>query len=132
MANEFDASEYSAPGTVATTDSVLALPNLSGPQQTTTNLAAGASVDFDFNMDYNPILDMFVFCDIALIVRVFVRQSSSDTYRQLGADSNVVAATMTNVLAALRVPGSQARVRILNNTAGASATLSAQVHARSM
>lgn len=131
MSNENDASEYSAPG-VSSIDSVLALPNLSGPQQTTANLANGASIDFDFNLDYNPILDMFLFCDVALIVRVFVRQSSLDTYRQLGADSAYVAGTLTNILAALRVPGSQGRVRILNNSGGASATLSAQIHARSM
>lgn len=111
--------------------STTAIPQVTN-QETLANLANGASIDFDFNIGFNPVFDMFVFADAALIVRVFVRQSVTDTYRQLGGDYGVAASTMTHVLNGLRLPGAQARIRLLNSSGGATTALSAQVHSRSL
>lgn len=101
--------------------------------ESTTNLANNASTDFDFNIDYTPIFDMFVYADQALTVRVFVRQDSTDTFRQLGADIPAnAAAALGNPLSGLRVPGSMARIRLINLSGVTTTALSAQVHTRSM
>jgi hypothetical protein len=126
-----DPSEYNIPADVSPYAPATLVPQVTH-QETTANLAAGASINFDFNIDYNPIFDMFVFCDIVLDVTLFVRQSASDTFRQLGGAISGVAATLTQILAGLRLPGSQARVTLTNNTGGASTTVSAQVHSRSI
>ena len=100
-------------------------------QQSIVNLANGAQVDFDFLIDYNPWLDMFLSSDVALVVRVFVRESATGTFRQLGADYAVaLSANAQQPFTRLRVPGSEARVRVLNNSGGASTRLQAQVHSR--
>jgi hypothetical protein len=128
-----DPSEFNLPQTAGA--SIVATPQVSH-QETTANLADGASLDFDFNIDSNPLFDMFVFADQALVVRVFVRQGAADTYRQLGADYNIAANVLTQPfgtsLQALRVPGSQTRVRLLNASGAATTVLSAQVHSRSL
>ena len=133
--DSYDPSNYTVPSDAAGS-TVTSLPQVSH-QETTANLANGASIDFDFNIDYNPLFDMFVFADQALIVRVFIRQGAADTYRQLGADYLVPINTMQDVLrnldgSPLRVPGSQVRVRLLNSSGVATTVLTAQVHSRSL
>lgn len=99
----------------------------------TANLAVGASIDFDFNNDYAPIYDALCFANLALDIAVFVRQSSSDTFRQLGATTPANAANaMGNPLSGRRLPGSQTRIRFTNNGAATTTSLSIQVHARSL
>ena len=100
-------------------------------QQSTTNLADGASVDFDFSVDTQPVFDAWVFSNVALLVQIFARISDSDTYRQIGGDIPVAASVGTQALQGRRVPGRQVRVRVLNSSGGASTTLEAQVTARS-
>lgn len=124
----FNAPPSSAPATVT------AVPQYQ--QKTTTlNLNGQASVDLDFTIDVTPWIDMFVFLDQAGIVRLFVREATSGTYRQLGADYPLVASVLTQPFTRLRVPGSQLRVRLINNAAAGAANattvLAAQVHARS-
>jgi hypothetical protein len=103
-------------------------------QQTTVNLAAAASIDFDFNVDTDPIFDMFVFADQILDVLIFLRQGASDTFRQLDAAiyASGVANVLKQLLTGVRFAGSQVRVRLINNSGVATTVLSAQVHARSM
>lgn len=127
---DFLTSEYNAPG-VASATTIVAIPQVTH-QETTANLADGASIDFDFNIDSNPVFDMFLRADQNLIVRVFVRLSSSDTYTQLGGDYLYVQPNLMNVLSALRVPGSMARIRILNSSGAATTVLAGQVHSRSL
>jgi hypothetical protein len=118
--------------TAGASNEVQALPEYSA-QQTTSTLAAGASTDFDFNISFSPIFDMFVYADVALTVRVFVRQSSTDTFRQLGADIAANAAgEVGNPLSNRRLPGEQVRIRLINNSGSAATSVSAQVQARSL
>jgi hypothetical protein len=126
-----DPSEYNIPGDVSPYAPATLVPQVTH-QETTANLAAGASINFDFNIDFNPFFDMFVFADQILDVTIFVRQSSSDTFRQLGAALSTVASVMTQILTAVRMPGSQLRVTLTNNTVTATTVLSAQVHSRSL
>lgn len=103
---------------------------------TTVNLNGQASVDLDFTIDVTPWLDMFVFMDQAGIVRLFTREGSSGIYRQLGADYPIVASVLTQPITRLRIPGSQLRVRLINNAAAGAANattvLVEQIHARSL
>lgn len=130
---DFLTSDFNAPP--ATFGSSVPVTPQVTHQETTANLANGASIDFDFNIDANPLFDMFVASNVDLIVRVFVRQSAADIYRQLGVDYLTVALSPIQPVSpftALRVPGSQARIRLLNSSGAASTTLSAQVHSRSI
>lgn len=101
--------------------------------ETDVNLATGASIDFDFNIDQTPIVDGMVRADQALIVRCFTRLSPSDTFVQILNDI-LVAADITKFTIALNVqrfPGSQLRIRVLNNSGFPTTTLRAQFHIRS-
>lgn len=133
MPGDYDYGDYNIPPVLSGSSTVVVIPQ-SSKQATTANLANLASIDFDFNIEFNPLFDMMIACDVALIVRVFCRQGAADTFRQLGADYIIPAGLVaqTQPFVALRVPGDQARVRVLNNSGGPSATLSAQVHARSL
>jgi hypothetical protein len=119
------------PGTSASTQT--AIPQFTA-QQTTANLAAGATINFDFNTDTSPIFDVYVFADQPIQVIFFVRQSSTDTYRQLdaGVFGTSLANQLNQVVRALRLAGSQVRVQLKNNTGSATTVLSAQAHSRSI
>lgn len=128
-----DPGFYNVPAGAAAGTSTSVTPQVTH-QETTANLGAGASIDFDFNIDSNPLFDLWIRTDQALTVRVFVRQGQSDVYAQLGNDYLVPAnhPNAGQVLTALRVPGSQARIRLLNLGGAPTANLSAQVHSRSL
>lgn len=99
---------------------------------TTANLAAGASIDFEFSMDQTPFVDMMLSSDQNLTVRTFVRIDQTDTYRQIDNDINYVAGTSYDrQLDGKRFPGSLLRVRILNPGAVATTRLNAEVQVRS-
>lgn len=127
-----DPSYYEIPDAQASASQVI-IPQRS-VQATTLNLAGGAQIDFEFNIDVSPIFDMFVRSDQVLIVRVFVRASTSDSYAQLGNDYNIAALhpSAAQPLTGIRLPGSQVRIRLRNDGVAATANLSAQIHARSI
>lgn len=100
---------------------------------TTVNLAAGASISFDFTIDQAMIADMMVSADQNLTVRTFVRIDQSDTFRQIDNDINYVTGTSySRMLDGKRFPGTLLRVTIFNDTSGVATTrLAAEIQVRS-
>jgi hypothetical protein len=128
---ETDFTQYElVPGEAS--NEVQALPEVLH-SESMTNLANGGSHTFDFNMDFTPIFDAFCYADQVLTMTVYVRQSSSDTFRALGASTPAnVAGQIGNPLSNRRMPGSQVRVVFTNSSGVATTSLSVQVHARSI
>jgi hypothetical protein len=129
---DYDPSEYNLPPDTSPAQAPSVIVPQVTHQETTANLAAGAAINFDFNVDYNPIFDMFVFATQILDVTIFVRQSTTDTYRQLGVALSGTANALIQILNNVRYPGSQVRITLTNNTGVATTALSAQVHSRSL
>lgn len=121
-----------SPG-VASAGTTTTVPQVS-VQQTTVNLANGASIDFDFTTDTGPLFDLFVFADQVLDVHIFLRQGAADTYRKLdnATYAQGVANVMKQLIRGLRLAGSNVRIRLVNNSGAATTVVSAQVHARSL
>jgi len=102
----------------------------------TVNLAAGASIDFEMQIDSVPFLDMMLSSDVDLTVQTFVRIDQDDTFRQVDNDTPYVASTSyTRILGTNadghRMPGTLLRVRITNPGAVATTRMLAQLIARS-
>lgn len=91
---------------------------------------AVASATFS-NTDFFPIWDAFTFCDTALSMQIFVKQSLLDTFRQLGATILLPAGVVSNPLIGVRLPGSFVRIDFTNGPV-AGTVVSIQIHARSM
>ena len=99
---------------------------------TTVNLANGASISFDFNIDQTPFADMMVSSDRNLSITTLVRIDQNDTFRQI--DNPIpynAGATYDRMLDGKRFPGSVFRVTILNNSGAPTTRLSAEVQVRS-
>jgi hypothetical protein len=128
-AGETDPSAYNV-SPDASVPNVLIIPQVQH-QETLVNLAAGASIDFFFQLDFGPILDTFVFADQVITQRVFVRQSTLDTYRQLGGDNAGTANTLVQLSNGARLPGSQLRLRFINLSGAGTTAISIQAHVRS-
>lgn len=119
--------DYYVPTAVLGT-SVTAAPQ-SVHQETTTNLAVNGTWRPEFETEFSPIFDVFVFADVAMELYAEVRQSSTGTYRRLPGVWNVTANQLFS-LTNLRLPGTQVRFT-LTATGGATATLDAQIYNRS-
>lgn len=102
----------------------------------TVNLGAGASIDFEFQIDSVPLLDMMLSADQNLTVQTFVRIDQTDTFRQIDNDiPYVTSAAYTRILGTnadgARFPGTLLRVRVTNPGAVATTRFGAEVTARS-
>jgi hypothetical protein len=116
---------------------VPAVPEVARKESIGVQLADAGTMNFDFNIDTHPIIDMFVRTDRALEAVVFVRASPADTFAQLGGVFGPIPAAELHPAASylinsLRLPGSQARIQLQNNTGAPTTVLVVQVHARSL
>jgi len=103
---------------------------------TTANLADGASVDLEFQIDSVPLLDMILSSDRDLTIQTFVRIDENDTFRQVDNDIPYVAdVKYARILGTNsdghRIPGTLFRIRITNSSGVATTRLLAQAIARS-
>lgn len=102
---------------------------------TTANLAGGASIDMELNIDQTPWIDMMLSSDQNLTVQTFVRIDQADTFRQVDNDIPYVAGIKYARALGLnsggsRFPGTLIRIRITNPGAVATTRLAAEVQAR--
>ena len=132
-------SKYSlVPGSGA--GSTPAIPQVQ-TQRSTTNLGVGGAVDFDFSSDTNPLFDGFVFADQILTVVIFIREASTGTFRQWGAVYTMPTASAIwapfsappgSPAVASRIPGTNVRIEVQNNSGVATTTLAVQFRASSL
>ena len=115
----------------------VAIPQVN-KQTYSTNLGAGAVVDFDFSIDTGPIFDMFLFADQVLQVFIYIRTGPTDTFRLLNSDvaaglfASGVAGALKQIMNGQRFPGSQVRVEVQNNSGTPTTALDLEITARSM
>lgn len=66
------------------------------------------------NITFFPFADVFVFADTSFTVKMFIRQSSLDTFRQLGASIVCPANVMSNPFSRQRVPSTDVAFSFTN------------------
>lgn len=129
MSDRRDPSGYTI--RLSSTPPVSVVPAIS-KLSTTANLAAGASVDLEFNIDQVQFLDMMLSADQDLTVQSFVRIDQSDTFRQIDNDIPYTAGIKyERMLDGKRFVGTLLRIRITNPGAVATTRLGAEIQARS-
>ena len=133
MFSDRDPNVWNLPGVDTGMGGAVSLVPEVQKQNTTVNLGAGASVNFDFNIDFDPIVDLMVFADQIIDVVIFLRASPAATFRQLDGVifASGIANTLKYLVKAQRLPGSQLRLQLQNNGVTPTTVMEAQAHVRS-